>query len=73
MSLSRGMGRCYLCESWEALERHHMDWHHENNSPSNRVLLCHRCHTELHKVGYLSLQELDGIRDKVRGGLNGGA
>jgi len=60
------MSSCYLCDSQEAVERHHVDWHHENNGHGNRVLLCKRCHVELHKVGYLSLEELIAIRDKVR-------
>jgi hypothetical protein len=67
MSLLGGyQGRCYLCDSQENLERHHVDWHHDNDSRDNLVTLCHRCHMELHRAGYLSLQELDGIRDKIR-------
>jgi len=60
------MSSCWLCGSQEAIEEHHIDWHHENDDPSNRVLLCRRCHVELHKVGFLSGLELDSIRDKVR-------
>ena len=60
------MSSCYLCGSQERVQRHHIDWHHENDNPSNRVLLCHRCHMELHRAGYLSPEELDSIRDKVR-------
>lgn len=57
---------CYLCGSQKAIEEHHIDWHHENNEPENRSHLCHRCHMELHRSGYVSKQELDGIRDKIR-------
>ena len=57
---------CYLCDSQVDLEVHHIDWHHENDNPDNLVTLCHRCHMELHRSGYVSRQELDGIRDKIR-------
>jgi len=60
------MSSCYLCGSQVKVERHHIDWHHENDVPENRVRLCQRCHAMLHKVGYLSGQELDSIRDKAR-------
>src|SRR4030042_1094931 len=67
MSLLGGyQGRCYLCESRDTVEQHHIDWHHGNNGPGNRIPLCHRCHVELHKAGYLSWEELERIRDKVR-------
>jgi len=62
----QGSPACYLCESQEDLHVHHIDWHHENDSPGNLVTLCHRCHMELHRSGYVSLDELEGIRDKVR-------
>ena len=67
MSLLGGyQGRCYLCDSQEDVEQHHIDWHHGNNGSGNRIPLCHRCHVELHKAGYLSWEELERIRDKVR-------
>jgi HNH endonuclease. len=57
---------CYLCGREDELEVHHLNWHHEDDTPSNLVVVCQPCHKELHKVGYLSLDELNGIRDKVR-------
>jgi len=56
---------CFLCDSYDKIEIHHLDWHHENDIPSNRLPLCHRCHTELHKVGILDIDELRALRDKV--------
>ncbi len=57
---------CYLCDSQESLEIHHVDWHHDNDNPGNLVTLCHRCHMELHRSGYVSWQQLYGIRVKIR-------
>ena len=64
--LRKGNQACYLCDSQESLDIHHVDWHHENDNPGNLVTLCHRCHMELHRSGYVSWIELDGIRDKIR-------
>lgn len=62
------MDKCYLCESQENILTHFLDWHPGNNSPGNRLLLCRRCHIELHKVGYLSLRELESIREGYKVG-----
>lgn len=59
-------GRCYLCGRYGAIERHHIDWHHENNDSGNRISLCMRCHVELHKIGYLSFEELLSMRDRIQ-------
>jgi hypothetical protein len=57
---------CGLCGSPKQLHRHHLDWDHSNNSPSNVVILCQRCHTVLHnKVGYITLEELAAVREQV--------
>lgn len=57
---------CGLCGSRMELHRHHLDWDHSNNSSSNVVLLCQRCHTVLHnKVGYVTLEELTAVRKQV--------
>lgn len=57
--------RCWLCASATKVEEHHIDWHHDHNDPSNRVWLCQRCHSILHKAGYVSGDELDTIKQKV--------
>ena len=59
------MEDCFVCQSAENLHRHHLDWHHENNDPSNVVTICARCHVALHQFGYLSREELYSIREKV--------
>lgn len=58
--------RCFLCDSTKNIEEHHIDWHHKSNIAGNKMYLCKRCHTELHKVGYLSRLELEKIRKKVK-------
>ena len=61
------MRECYICGSRENLHRHHIDWHHNHNVPSNIVILCQRCHALIHGgTGYMSLEELTEIRAKVR-------
>lgn len=49
---------CFLCGSEEFLEVHHIDFHHNNNRPENRIKLCRRHHVLLHKSGFFSLDEL---------------
>ena len=56
---------CGICGSQHRLHRHHKDWDHSNNSPSNIIVVCERCHTILHQVGYLTDQELADLRAKV--------
>jgi len=60
------MKECYLCGATTRLERHHINWHHNDRGKANVVILCKRCHVELHRVGYLSSKELEAIRAKVR-------
>jgi uncharacterized protein YlaI len=49
---------CYLCAASEDLQVHHIDWHRENNDPTNLVTVCQYCHSRLHKEGYVSREEL---------------
>lgn len=56
---------CYLCGVREHLHRHHLDWDHYNNALSNIIIVCQRCHTILHKSGYLDAQELEALRVKI--------
>ena len=60
------MKECYLCGSLDKLERHHLDWHHGHGAAVNLMWLCHRCHVELHKVGYLDSTEMAGVRASFR-------
>lgn len=55
---------CFLCGKTEKLHVHHLNWHHEDDTPSNLVILCEPCHNTLHKAGYLSLEELEGLKLK---------
>ena len=59
------MTRCYLCGSEEQVERHHVDWHHDNNDAGNVVPLCRRCHVEVHRFGWVTAPELAWIRGVV--------
>lgn len=45
------IGKCSICEysNMEALEIHHLDGNHNNNSWSNIVVLCANCHTLITK------------------------
>ncbi len=56
---------CLVCGSRESPHRHHIDWNHANNAPSNICILCGRCHVVLHQGGYLSVDELAAIRATV--------
>ena len=59
------MKECYICEAKDNLNEHHIDWHHDNDDPSNVVTVCARCHSWLHKIGYMSLEEMLEVRKKV--------
>jgi len=56
---------CGLCGSRQGLHRHHLDWDHSNNSPSNVIVVCQRCHTELHEIGYITREQLAAVRGRV--------
>ena len=60
------MQECYLCGVQEGLHRHHIDWNHSNNERFNLMWLCSRCHTEVHKGSYLSREEFNAIRGRVK-------
>jgi len=64
---------CYLCRATEHLLVHHLNWEHSDDTPSNLVIVCQRCHTELHKAGYLTAQEMDSIRAKIELERTGGS
>ncbi len=60
-----GNASCYLRGSKDNLHRHHIDWFHSNNKPSNIIIVCKRCHTELHKLELLDAKELESLRKRV--------
>lgn len=43
-------GRCFVCSN-PALEMHHADWNHSNNSPRNLIPVCEWCHMKAHHLG----------------------
>jgi hypothetical protein len=53
---------CFLCNSCAQVHRHHIDWDHSNNSPSNVIVLCQRCHAEAHKCGYVNRAQFETVR-----------
>ncbi len=57
--------RCFICGSLERVEEHHVDWNRENNDPTNKVKLCQRCHAIVHNSGYMSIDEMREVREKV--------
>lgn len=56
---------CYICGKKELLEVHHLDWDHFNDTLTNLVTLCRRCHIAVHKVGYLSQTDLYKIKYRI--------
>lgn len=55
-------GSCFVCGN-PALEKHHADWNHANNSPENLRLVCEWCHLQAHKLGKPLFEQLV---DRVR-------
>lgn len=63
-----GERECIVCRASNNIQVHHIDGNHKNNSVENRIDLCARCHTELHRNGgYADLTRgiLIGLRAKV--------
>lgn len=56
---------CSICGSPQETHKHHLDWNNKNNNPINIVIVCKRCHVELHKNGYMTREELREVRLKV--------
>ena len=56
--------RCFICGSLDKIETHHIDWHHENNDPKNKVKLCQWHHTYIHNSGYMSIDEMKILREE---------
>lgn len=50
--------KCWICQSSQKLNVHHIDFNHENNDCMNLLVLCQRCHSKLHFLFQLmGLQE----------------
>ena len=43
---------CEICGKKERLQVHHIDETHENDEFENMQLICHQCHSQIHKRGY---------------------
>jgi hypothetical protein len=50
-------GICFVCGN-PALEMHHLNWDHSNNSPENLRLVCEWYHLQAHKLGKPLFEEL---------------
>jgi hypothetical protein len=57
--------RCFICGSLSKVQTHHLDWHHDNPDPHNRVKLCQTCHSIIHSSGYSTMDDMRAIRGKV--------
>jgi len=45
-----GRPHCWNCGEHLAVDAHHLDGHHGNNSPENLAPWCKRCHNEVHDI-----------------------
>jgi hypothetical protein len=56
---------CSLCGSSHHVQVHHIDWHHDNDVPENRYVVCEQCQAEIHKAGFMDREALDRVRSVV--------
>lgn len=49
--------KCRLCEANSELHVHHRDVNYRNNSQSNLITLCEKCHNKIHNYVFLSFTE----------------
>lgn len=55
---------CYLCDSEEDIEVHHINGRRQDNKPENLIPLCESCHFDLHQTSrcdgpkWVALREL---------------
>jgi 5-methylcytosine-specific restriction endonuclease McrA len=57
---------CFVCGETDSVQVHHIDHHHGNDRPSNRVPLCERCHAMIHRdFGFTTIEELRKLRAEV--------
>ena len=62
-----------MCSSQVAqgkLQRHHIDFNHNNNDPKNVVYLCKRCHDIINQTGYMSRDEMLELNKKIHSDRN---
>ncbi len=58
---------CKFCGTAKNVQVHHIDGNHDNNTANNRVRLCQRCHSLVHKyLGVASPDEILAIANKAR-------
>ncbi len=58
---------CKICGTANKIQVHHIDGDHHNNTASNRVRLCQRCHSLVHKyLGVADPEEIEAIAKKAR-------
>lgn len=48
LALARDLNRCQCCGAKKRLDAHHIDCDRKNNSISNLITLCKKCHLSLH-------------------------
>ena len=48
---SRIEGACRACGATYLLDRHHVNWNHDDNSSGNLMLLCKYCHMKATHLG----------------------
>ncbi len=58
---------CKFCGTAKNVHVHHIDGNHDNNTPINRVRLCQRCHSLVHKyLGVAEPEEIEAIAKKAQ-------
>jgi len=58
---------CWLCGVTDNIHKHHLDWHHNNNTPNNIMYLCQPHHVEIHRCGWVDMEFMRELRRKLRG------
>ena len=58
---------CKFCGTSKSIQVHHIDGNHDNNTPSNRVRLCQRCHSLVHKyLGVADPEEIEALAKRAQ-------
>jgi 5-methylcytosine-specific restriction endonuclease McrA len=58
---------CKFCGTTNKLQVHHIDGNHDNNAMTNRVKLCQRCHSLVHKyLGVADPDEIEAIAKRAK-------
>lgn len=58
--------KCWICgeEKQRKLQRHHIGF--VNKDSEKVILICERCHKEIHKIGFIDSEGLEWVRLKVK-------